>query len=182
MRANIRSIGYTVTLEPHYKPWLFALDLPSAMPVIDVDPDAMGDLRTREVAGLTRSQQLVARTLVTQPLRYRQRSMLRDRYAADAARGRRRESAASRASGATATRRRSRSPAPCAPTILTTTITFAPCSRGSPASRSSTRWRRRSSSAIRSTGSCSRRGADSASTTLARSSSCCAPPEFLRAW
>ena len=86
MRANIRSIGYAVTLEPHFKPWLFALDLPSTMPVIDVDPDAMGDPHTREVAGLTRSQELVSRTLVTQPLRYRQRSMLRDRYAADAAR------------------------------------------------------------------------------------------------
>ena len=84
-RTNIRSIGYTVTLEPHYKLWLFALDLPSTLPVIDVDPDATADLRTRELASLTRSQQLIAGTLVTQPLRYRQRSMLRDRYAADAA-------------------------------------------------------------------------------------------------
>ena len=84
-RTNIRSIGYTVTLEPHYKVWLFALDLPSTLPVIDVDPDATADLRTRELASLTRSQQLIAGTPVTQPLRYRQRSMLRDRFAADAA-------------------------------------------------------------------------------------------------
>jgi protein-glutamine gamma-glutamyltransferase len=85
-RANTHtpSIGYTVALEPHDKPWLFALDLPSALPQIDVDPDTTGDLRTREVASLTRSQQLIARTLVTQPLRYRQRSILRDHYAAAA--------------------------------------------------------------------------------------------------
>jgi protein-glutamine gamma-glutamyltransferase len=37
------------------------------------------------VAGLTRSQQLIARSLVTQPLRYYQRSVLRDHFPADAA-------------------------------------------------------------------------------------------------
>jgi transglutaminase-like putative cysteine protease len=83
-RTNAPSIGYTVTLEPHFKTWLFALDLPSTLPLIESDLDAISDPRAGAIAGLTRSQQLVARTFVTQPLRYRQRSVLRDRYAADA--------------------------------------------------------------------------------------------------
>ena len=84
-RTNAPSIGYTVTLEPHFKAWLFALDLPSALPLVTIDPETIGSPHAGEVAGITRSQQLVARTLVTQPLRYRQRSVLSDRYAADPA-------------------------------------------------------------------------------------------------
>ena len=94
-RTNAPSIGYTVTLEPHFKAWLFALDLPSALPLVTIDPETIGSPHAGEVASLTRSQQLVARTLVTQPLRYRQRSVLSDRYAADRSVRCRRESAAS---------------------------------------------------------------------------------------
>ena len=75
-----QTVAYTVTLEPHYKPWLFALDLPASLPKLATDADG------GEVAGLTRSQQLIAGSLVLQPLRYRQVSILRDRYPADAER------------------------------------------------------------------------------------------------
>ena len=56
-----------------------------------------------------------------------------------------------------------------------------PCSTGSTASRSSTRWRRRSSARTRWTDSCSTLAAASASTTPAPSSCCCAPRGFRRA-
>jgi len=79
------SVAYAVTLEPHFKPWLFALDLPSSLPRAETDADAGGEARTAPFARLTRTQQLIARSLVTQPVRYHQRSVLRDRYAADAA-------------------------------------------------------------------------------------------------
>jgi len=81
------SIAYAVTLEPHYKPWLFALDLPSSLPRAATGADADADAETGGLpfARITRSQQLIARSLVTQPVRYHQRSVLRDRYAADAA-------------------------------------------------------------------------------------------------
>jgi len=31
-RQDRRTIGYTVMLEPHNKPWMFALDLPASLP------------------------------------------------------------------------------------------------------------------------------------------------------
>lgn len=78
------TFGYTVTLEPHQKPWLFALDLPVSLPTLASTGNEQG-ART-EVAGLTRNQQLIARNVVTQTLRYYQRSVIRDRFPGDGAR------------------------------------------------------------------------------------------------
>src|SRR4030095_7021972 len=57
-----------------------SLALPSTLPKL-----ASSDTETQgaELAGLTRNQQLIARSLVLQPLRYRQTSVLRDRYPAE---------------------------------------------------------------------------------------------------
>ncbi len=73
-KSTKRVITYTVTLEPSYRMWLFALDLPASLP--RTDKDAGGG----EVASLTRDHQLIARTPVTQPLRYVQQSVLGDTY------------------------------------------------------------------------------------------------------
>ncbi|MEP7181053.1 MAG: DUF3488 and DUF4129 domain-containing transglutaminase family protein [Betaproteobacteria bacterium] len=77
-RIAARPVAYTVTLEPHYKPWLFALDLPAALP--RVATDAGDEERAAPIAGLTRDQQLVALAPVTQPLRYEQLSILSSAY------------------------------------------------------------------------------------------------------
>jgi hypothetical protein len=77
-RPDGHSVAYTVTLEPHWKPWLFALDLPGSLPQIDAEPDDGSPSDFDAV--LTRDQQLLARVPVTQPLRYRQTSNLRDEY------------------------------------------------------------------------------------------------------
>ena len=73
-----RTIEYTVTLEPHGKMWLFALEHPSSLPRSPTsDPFApMGN----EIAYLTYDQQLVAKAAVAQTIRYTQRSSLRDSY------------------------------------------------------------------------------------------------------
>jgi hypothetical protein len=66
--SNGRTVAYTVTLEPHWRPWLFALDLPTSLPQITQESDSS---RNRSAdAMLTRDQQLIARELVTRPLRY----------------------------------------------------------------------------------------------------------------
>jgi transglutaminase-like putative cysteine protease len=79
-RPEGASIFYTVTLEPHWKPWLFALDMPASLPqVTGGDPAA---LRNDVDAILTRDQQIMSRLPVTQPIRYLQSSMLRDHYPA----------------------------------------------------------------------------------------------------
>ena len=80
-RSDGRAVIYTVTLEPHWKPWLFALDLPGSLPQASTDTGS-GDVRTDFDAMLTRDQQLLARLPVTQPLRYQQTSTLRDAYPA----------------------------------------------------------------------------------------------------
>jgi transglutaminase-like putative cysteine protease len=79
------AIAYTVTLEPHYKPWLFALDFPVSLPRVETATSVTGPSNAGEIAGITRSQQLLARSLVIQPLQYRVRSVLRDRFPADVA-------------------------------------------------------------------------------------------------
>lgn len=72
------TIEYTVTLEPHGKMWLFALEHPSSLPRSPAsDPLAPID---NEIAYLTYDQQLVARSAVAQAIRYTQRSSLRDSY------------------------------------------------------------------------------------------------------
>ncbi len=71
-------VAYTVTLEPHGKPWLFALELPASLPRPG-DDDVAGP-GADSYAFLARDQQLVARSPVTQVIRYRQLSMLRDAF------------------------------------------------------------------------------------------------------
>ena len=80
-RADGRPVIYTVTLEPHWMPWLFALDLPGSLPQVTSDVDGVG-MQTDADAILTRDQQLIARLPVTQPVRYQQTSNLRDAYPA----------------------------------------------------------------------------------------------------
>ena len=80
-RGDGRTIAYTVMLEPHWKHWLFALDLPASLPQSTANADA-ADRRTDVDAVFTRDQQVLARVPVTQPLRYQQSSTLRDAYPA----------------------------------------------------------------------------------------------------
>jgi len=73
---NAPGIRYTVTLEPNHRPWLFALDLPAALPTLEGGSTAV-------IGGspmLTRDQQLLLRAPVTQALRYAQQSVLRSAY------------------------------------------------------------------------------------------------------
>ncbi len=58
--------AYTVTLEPSSKPWLFALEMPVALPELDVS-----GTRGRGEVMLTPDRQLIMRSAVTQVLRYR---------------------------------------------------------------------------------------------------------------
>ncbi|HZQ60801.1 MAG TPA: DUF3488 and transglutaminase-like domain-containing protein [Casimicrobiaceae bacterium] len=70
-------VFYTVTLEPHYKRSLFALDIPASLPK-RFDATLPTDLP--ELAVLTPDQQLIARAAVAQPLRYSQMSQLEPSY------------------------------------------------------------------------------------------------------
>ena len=73
------TVLYTVTLEPHYKTSLFALDLPAGPPkATDQAPEGVG----LDLAILTPDQQLIARNVVSQPLRYDQTSFIRSFYPA----------------------------------------------------------------------------------------------------
>ena len=69
-------IDYTVTLEPHGKLWLFALEHAVGLPHL---PNEDAPLRgpVSDIALLTYDQQLLARNIVTQTVRYAQRSALR---------------------------------------------------------------------------------------------------------
>ena len=80
MRPDGDSVIYTVMLEPHWKQWLFALELPGSPPQVTSESDA--GMNTDANAILTRDQQLLARSPVTQPLRYQQTSNLRSSYPA----------------------------------------------------------------------------------------------------
>ena len=73
------TVLYTVTLEPHYKTSLFALDLPASLPQ-STDPGP--DDRNTELGYLTRDQQLLARIPVVHALRYTQVSMIASSYRA----------------------------------------------------------------------------------------------------
>lgn len=66
-------VEYLVTLEPHHQRWLFALDLPAALPASDIGAPLQG-------AFLTREQQLLSIPLVASRLIYRQSSVLADRH------------------------------------------------------------------------------------------------------
>jgi protein-glutamine gamma-glutamyltransferase len=72
-------VDYTVTMEPHGKQWLFALEHPAGLPQPAAD-DASSAKSSSSIGTLTYDQQLVARTPVTQTLRYRQRSWLGSSY------------------------------------------------------------------------------------------------------
>ncbi|HVE51291.1 MAG TPA: DUF3488 and transglutaminase-like domain-containing protein [Casimicrobiaceae bacterium] len=71
------AIAYTVTLEPNERPWLFALELPSALPRV-------ADGSTTVEVTLTRDQQLMLRRPVGQVMRYSATSSLRDDHPANA--------------------------------------------------------------------------------------------------
>jgi len=71
-------VAYTVTLEPHGKPWLFALELPASLPRPTGDDAEPAGAESHAL--LTRDQQLIARAPVSQVLRYRQLSVLRDAF------------------------------------------------------------------------------------------------------
>ena len=75
--ADNAVVTYTVTLEPSHRIWLFALDLPSAMPRAETGTSG-------PLAILTRDQQLLSRSPLTQPLRYVQQSILLSSYPANA--------------------------------------------------------------------------------------------------
>jgi len=69
-------VDYTVTLEPHGKQWLFALEQPAGLPQAVGEDDATATT----IGALTYDQQLLAKAPVTQTLRYRQRSSLESSY------------------------------------------------------------------------------------------------------
>ena len=71
------TISYTVTLEASDRPWVFALELPAALPRTDNAAEAS------EIA-LTRDQQLLSRRPIGHALRYTQLSSLSDRHPATA--------------------------------------------------------------------------------------------------
>ena len=70
------AISYTVTIEPSDRPWLFALEVPAALPYV---PD-----NTHLQIAITDDQQILARTPIAQLTRYVQQSRLSDRYPARA--------------------------------------------------------------------------------------------------
>jgi transglutaminase-like putative cysteine protease len=78
-----RGVAYTVTLEPTSRPWLFALELPAALPRIEGRTGTAP--MTAEFAMLTRDQQLLVRMSGQQSLRYAQVSLLRSSYPASTA-------------------------------------------------------------------------------------------------
>ena len=79
-RPEGRPVFYTVTLEPHWKNWLFALDMPGSLPQTTAGESE--GMRTDVDAVLTRDQQLLSHLPIMQPLRYQQSSWLRDSYPA----------------------------------------------------------------------------------------------------
>ena len=80
IQGDARSIrSYTVTLEPHNRDWLFALEAPAALPITN-------EFRTR----LTAEMQIVANDLVRQRSRYDMRSYTTYRFNADASEAERR--------------------------------------------------------------------------------------------
>jgi protein-glutamine gamma-glutamyltransferase len=74
-------VDYTVTLEPHGKQWLFALENPASLPR-SPNEDLSATISANELGSLTYDQQIVAKSLVTQTVRYRQRSSLSSSFPA----------------------------------------------------------------------------------------------------
>jgi transglutaminase-like putative cysteine protease len=76
-----RPIDYTVTMEPHGKLWLFALEHPTGPPRAP-NPDAPAGAATEALASLMYDQQLLAKTPITQAVRYVVRSATVGAFAA----------------------------------------------------------------------------------------------------
>lgn len=76
-----RPIAYWVTLEPNWKPWLFALELPVGPPTAET---ADGGAATAAIGVLTGDQRIFSRSPVTQAVRYRQVSIPGETYSAGA--------------------------------------------------------------------------------------------------
>jgi transglutaminase-like putative cysteine protease len=72
---------YTVTMEPHGKLWLFALEHPTGPPRAP-NPDAPAGATTEPLAVVTYDQQLLAKAPVTQAVRYTVRSTTVGTFAA----------------------------------------------------------------------------------------------------
>ncbi|MCL2309571.1 MAG: DUF3488 and transglutaminase-like domain-containing protein [Proteobacteria bacterium] len=77
--AGEKEIHYTVALEPHFRQWLFALELPSQLPQ---RLDEGNNERGRRFAYQTTTRQLMSVVPVGQALRYTQVSVLRSHYPA----------------------------------------------------------------------------------------------------
>jgi transglutaminase-like putative cysteine protease len=80
--ASGRVIEYTVTLEPHSRLWLFALEQAASLPRLAVDDANLTAGTGRAIARLTSDRQLLASAPVTQTVRYTQFSTLGDRFPA----------------------------------------------------------------------------------------------------
>ncbi|MEO6749367.1 MAG: DUF3488 and DUF4129 domain-containing transglutaminase family protein [Casimicrobiaceae bacterium] len=72
------AVRYSVSLEPSDRPWLFALELPAAVPRIEGVED---DRRGPQVM-LTADRQVITRAAVSQAIRYTAVSVLRDHFPA----------------------------------------------------------------------------------------------------
>jgi transglutaminase-like putative cysteine protease len=79
---SARAVEYTVTLEPHNRWWLFALEHPRSLPRPAVDDPLSSLGPVRDIAVLSSEQQLLATAPVTQAIRYTQRSTLADSFPA----------------------------------------------------------------------------------------------------
>ena len=80
-RRESAPIDYTVTLEAHGKLWLFALEYPLALPHAPTDEATLG-APVNDIALLTYDQQLLARNMVMQSVRYTVRSASRAKVTA----------------------------------------------------------------------------------------------------
>ena len=75
--ARGRPVAYTVTLEPGNQPFFFALDLPASTPQATGN-DGGATLPT--FLGMTQGRQLLSRAPIAQAVRYRELSVLQDRF------------------------------------------------------------------------------------------------------
>jgi len=75
-----RTVSYWITLEPHWKPWLLALEMPARAPVADVE--AAAGTASNPIGVITDDQRLFTSNIVTQALRYRMTSAPGDAYPA----------------------------------------------------------------------------------------------------
>jgi transglutaminase-like putative cysteine protease len=77
-----RAIEYTVTMEPNNRQWLFALEHPAGLPRAPIDDPTAAVGPVRNIAILTDDQQLLANAPIMQAVRYTQRSVISDSFAA----------------------------------------------------------------------------------------------------